>query len=63
MKNVKYIYNYSLEECNRLFKKGIYPIGCGVNDNTQSTYHVFYPCRKYFEMLKLVRYEMEEQGT
>ncbi len=31
-KNIKPIYNYDLKECNLLFKKGIYPIGCGVGD-------------------------------
>ncbi len=31
-KNIKPIYNYDLQECNLLFKKGIHPIGCGIGD-------------------------------
>lgn len=59
MSNKKYIYNYNIEECNLLFKKNINPVGCGVNKKTNTIYHVFYPSKLYFEMLKLVKFELE----
>ena len=31
----KPIYNYNLEQCNKLFKKGVRPIGIGRNDKTR----------------------------
>lgn len=30
----KPVYNYDIEQCNRLFKKGIVPIGVGTNNNS-----------------------------
>ena len=52
----KPIYNYDLEQCNQLFKKGVNPIGCGTNDKTGKVFHVFIASKKYFEMLKLIEY-------
>lgn len=57
---LKPIYNYDLEECNRLFKKGVFPIGCGIGDKQGEVYHVFMANRKYFDMIKLIHYENEE---
>ena len=48
-KNIKPIYNYDLQECNLLFKKGIHPIGCGVGDKDGRVFHVFMADRRYFE--------------
>ena len=57
----KPIYNYDLEQCNQLFKKGVNPIGCGTNDKTGKVFHVFVASKKYFEMLKLIEYEQKEK--
>ena len=61
MSNIKPVYNYDLEECNQLFKKGIFPIGCGIGDRDGQVYHVFIASRKYFDMVKLIHYENEEK--
>jgi len=53
----KPIYNYDINQCNSLFKKGVNPIGCGVNNKTGKVFHVFIPSKKYFEMLKLIEFE------
>lgn len=59
----KPVYNYDLEQCNALFKKGVFPIGIGTNNKTGNIYVVFKANAKYFDSLKLVEYEkMEEQG-
>lgn len=57
---MKPVYNYNLEQCNRLFKKGVHPIGVGVNDKTGNVFHVFKGERYYFDMLSAVLYEMEQ---
>ena len=57
----KPIYNYDLEQCNQLFKKGVNPIGCGTNDKTGKVFHVFIASKKYFEMVKLIEYEQKEK--
>lgn len=58
---MKPVYNYNLEQCNRLFKKGVHPIGVGVNDKTGNVFHVFKGERYYFDMLSAVLYEMEQE--
>lgn len=60
-KTMKPVYNYNLEQCNRLFKKGVHPIGVGVNDKTGNVFHVFKGERYYFDMLSAVLYEMEQE--
>lgn len=40
-------YNYDLEQCNWLFKQGIYPCGCGTNNKTGNTFIVFSLSKKY----------------
>lgn len=59
---MKPVYNYNLEQCNRLFKKGVHPIGVGVNDKTGNVFHVFKGERYYFDMLSAVLYEMEQEA-
>lgn len=60
-RNIKPIYNYNLQECNLLFKKGIHPIGCGVGDRDGRVYHVFMADRRYFDAVKLIQYENTER--
>ena len=38
MLKTKPVYNYDLDQCNALFKKGIFPIGIGTNNKTGNTY-------------------------
>ena len=59
----KPVFNYDIQICNLLFKKGVNPIGCAVNERTNQVYHVFIPSKKYFEMLKLISYEMAENNV
>ena len=59
----KPVFNDGIQICNLLFKKGVNPIGCGVNKRTNQVYHVFIPSKKYFEMLKLISYEMAENNV
>ena len=51
----KPVYNYNIDECNKLFKLGIPPIGIGTNDKTQSIYVVFRANKRYFEALKTIQ--------
>ena len=48
----KPVYNYDVEQCNQLLKKGAKCIGCGTNDKTGNVYHVFIADNKYFNTLK-----------
>lgn len=57
----KPIYNYDIEQVNQLLKKGVKPIGVGVNDKTGNVFHVFIASKTYFEMLKLIEYEQREK--
>ena len=34
MNKKKVIYNYNIEQSNQLIKKGMFPIGCGINPKT-----------------------------
>ena len=56
----KPVFNYDIEQCNRLFKKGVMPIGVGTNNRSGNVYHVFRANRKYFDTLKLLEYEDTE---
>lgn len=56
----KPIYNYDLEMCNQLFKKGVNPIGVGTNNKTGKVFHVFVANKKYFDMVKLIEFEQKE---
>ena len=57
----KPVYNYDIEECNQLFKKGVYPIGCGVGDKDGRVFHVFTANRRYFDTVRLINFEMNEK--
>lgn len=56
----KPVYNYDLDQVNRLFKRGIFPIGIGTNKNTGNVYVVFKANARYFDALKLIEYEDKE---
>lgn len=60
-KNIKPIYNYDLQECNLLFKKNIHPIGCGIGDKDGRVFHVFMADKRYFDAVKLIKYEQSEK--
>lgn len=60
MMKTKPVYNYDLNQVNALFKKGVFPIGIGVNDKTGNTYVVFKANMRYFDTLKLIEYEQKE---
>ena len=51
----KPVFNYSINECNKLFKLGVHPIGCGFNKKTQSVYHVFEGRKRYFDALETIK--------
>ncbi len=55
MSNKKYAYNYDIEECNQLFKRGVFPIGCGRHDKTGNVFHVFCADGKYLKVLEDIR--------
>lgn len=55
MNSKKYAYNYDIEECNQLFKRGIFPIGCGRHDKTGNVFHVFCANGRYSKVLKDIR--------
>lgn len=57
----KPVYNYDIEECNQLFKKGVYPIGCGIGDKDGRVFHVFVANRRYFDTVRLINFEMNEK--
>ena len=60
MMKTKPIYNYDLDQCNALFKKGVFPIGIGSNNKTGGIYVVFKANARYFDTVKLVEYEKNE---
>lgn len=62
MGNKKYTYNYDIEECNQLFKRGIFPIGCGKHDKTGNVFHVFCVNSRYLKVLDDIRL-LASQGT
>ena len=62
MSNKKYTYNYDIEECNQLFKRGVFPIGCGKHDKTGNVFHVFCVNSRYLKVLDDIRF-LASQGT
>lgn len=56
----KPVYNYNLDECNKLFKLGIPPIGIGTSDKTGNAYVVFRANMRYFDALKQIQQEQED---
>lgn len=57
MLRTKPIFNYDIEECNLLFKRGVFPIGCGIGDKDGRVYHVFISNRQYFDVLGQIKAE------
>jgi hypothetical protein len=62
MSNKKYVYNYDIEECNQLFKRGVFPIGCGKHDKTGNVFHVFCVNSRYLKVLEDIRF-LASQGA
>ena len=62
MNKKKVIYNYNIEECNQLFKRGVFPIGCGKHDKTGNVFLVFCVNSRYLKVLKDIRL-LASQGT
>ncbi|MBC5744325.1 hypothetical protein FMM74_012200 [Lachnospiraceae bacterium MD308] len=58
----KVVYNYNIEECNQLFKRGVFPIGCGKHDKTGNVFHVFCVNSRYLKVLDDIRF-FASQGT
>ena len=56
MSNKRYAYNYDIEECNQLFKRGVFPIGCGKHDKTGNVFHVFCVNSRYLKVLEDIRF-------
>lgn len=57
MSNKKYVYNYDIEECNQLFKRGVFPIECGKHDKTGN---VFCVNSRYLKVLEDIRFLMAQ---
>lgn len=55
MLKTKPVFNYDIEECNLLFKQGVFPIGCGKGDKDGRVFHVFIANNQYFDVLKKIR--------
>ena len=51
----KLAYNYNIEECNQLFKRGVYPIGVNKHDRTGNVFHVFRANSRYLRALDDIR--------
>ncbi len=60
MSNKKYAYNY--EECNQLFKRGVFPIGCGKHNKTGNVFLVFCVSSRYLKVLNDIRF-INSQGA
>ncbi len=61
MSNKKVIYNYNIEQSNQLIKKGMFPIGCGINPKTGGFFLVFYGTKGYYNTLDLIALENEQK--
>lgn len=62
MSNKKYVYNYDIEECNQLFKRGVFPIGCGKHNKTGNVFLVFCVNSRYLKVLEDIRF-LASQGA
>lgn len=62
MSTKKYAYNYDIEECNQLFKRGVFPIGCGKHDKTGNVFLVFGVNSRYLKVLNDIRF-LNSQGS
>ena len=61
MNKKKVIYNYNIEQSNQLIKKGMFPIGCGINPKTGVFFLVFYGTKGYYNTLDLITLENEQK--
>lgn len=60
MNKKKIIYNYNIEQSNQLIKKGMFPIGCGINPKTGGFFLVFCGTQGYFNTLDLIALENKQ---
>ena len=56
----KVIYNYNIEQSNQLIKKGIFPIGCGINPKSERFFLVFFGMPGYFNTLDLIMLQSKQ---
>lgn len=61
MNKKKVIYNYNIEQSNQLIKKGMFPIGCGINPKSGGFFVVFYGTKGYFNTLDLIALENKQK--
>lgn len=61
MSNKKVIYNYNIEQSNQLIKKGMFPIGCGINPKTGGFFLVFMGTEKYYNTLDQIALENKQK--
>jgi len=54
------IYNYNIEQSNQLIKKGMFPIGCGINPKSGGFFLVFSGTQGYFNTLDLIALENKQ---
>lgn len=62
MSKKKVIYNYNIEQSNQLIKKGMFPIGCGINPKSGGFFLVFYGTTGYYNTLDLIALENNQNG-
>ena len=60
MNKKKVIYNYNIEQSNQLIKKGMFPIGCGINPKLGGFFLVFSGTPGYFNTLDLIALENQQ---
>ena len=61
MSKKKVIYNYNIEQSNQLIKKGMFPIGCGINPKSGGFFLVFSGTSGYFNTLDLIALESKQK--
>lgn len=57
----KVIYNYNIEQSNQLIKKGMFPIGCGINPKSGGFFLVFSGTKGYYNTLDLIALENKQK--
>ncbi len=62
MNSKKYAYNYDIEECNQLLKRGVFPIGCGRHDKTGNVFLVFRADGRYLKVLGDIRFLVSQSN-
>ncbi len=61
MDKKKVIYNYNIEQSNQLIKKGMFPIGCGINPKSGGFFLVFSGTQGYYNTLDLIALESKQK--